>query len=285
MNLGQLQDRVYRLVWSKQKASRKTESVSNTVVAYFGAATPVTAITKSRINDFRITCAASGQSPATINRKLSALGKMLAVAHEEDLIPSCPKIKRERESAGRDRFLTYDEEDQLLTLLRVWGQHAAADLVMFLLDTGCRLGEALDLRWDSVRERQVTFLDTKNGTNRTVPLTARLRNMLKGVEDSAKYGVVNPATPLFWGFADGGRKLRKVWDRARRHLKLDGDPLFVIHILRHTCASRLLQGGADLEYVRQWLGHKSSKMTQRYAHLAPTSLDKLTAILERRENG
>jgi hypothetical protein len=38
---------------------------------------------------------------------------------------------------------------------------------------------------------------------------------------------------------------------------------------------------ADLEYVRRWLGHRSSKMTQRYAHLAPTSLDQLTAILER----
>jgi site-specific recombinase XerD len=40
--------------------------------------------------------------------------------------------------------------------------------------------------------------------------------------------------------------------------------------------------GADLEYVRRWLGHKSSKVTQRYAHLAPTSLDKLTEILERK---
>jgi integrase len=51
---------------------------------------------------------------------------------------------------------------------------------------------------------------------------------------------------------------------ARRHMKLQADPYFVVHILRHTCASRLLQGGADLEYVRRWLGHKDIKMTQRY---------------------
>lgn len=274
LTISALRDRVYTLVWSRQKAARESASVARQVVAYFGDDRSVSTIDRKAVGDFRITLLAAGNSPATVNRKLASLSKMLSVACEEGWIPNRPKITRERESVGRDRFLTHEEEDTLIATLRVWGQHEAADLVMFLLDTGCRLGEALDLRWSSVTPKQVTFLDTKNGSNRSVPLTARLREML------SKHRVM-PNGSVFSGF-DGGRKLRKVWDRVKRHMKLDGDPLFVIHILRHTCASRLAQAGVPLLEISKWLGHKSIKVTMRYAHLAPTSLDKLTAILEQR---
>jgi integrase len=199
---------------------------------------------------------------------------MLSVAHEEGWLGERPRITREHEGVGRDRFLTHAEEDTLIALLRVWGEADAARLVEFLLDTGCRLGEALALRWAEIRSDRVTFIGTKNGENRTVPLTARLK---------AHFGIMGARGDehVFTGH-DGGRRFRKLFDRAKRHMKLQNDPHFVIHILRHTCASRLLQGGADLEYVRRWLGHKDIKMTQRYAHLAPTSLDKLTSILERK---
>jgi hypothetical protein len=52
-----------------------------------------------------------------------------------------------------------------------------------------------------------------------------------------------------------------------------------LHTMRHTCASRLVQGGMDLYRVMTWLGHSSINVTQRYAHLAPTSLDAGAAIL------
>jgi integrase len=282
LTLGALKDRVYALVWSKQKAARESDSVARLVVAYFGAERSVSSIDRRAVSDFRLALSAAGNSPATVNRKLAALSKMLSVAHDEGWIADRPRITRERESVGRDRFLTHEEEDKLIAVLRVWGQHDAADLVMFLLDTGCRLGEALALKWQDAGAIRVAFHDTKNGDPRSVPLTARLRDMLK--DKRSAHSDLRFDRPVFEGF-DGGRKFRKVFDRAKKHMGLVDDPHFVIHILRHTCASRLLQGGADLEYVRRWLGHKDIKMTQRYAHLAPTSLDKLTSILERRPDG
>jgi integrase len=73
------------------------------------------------------------------------------------------------------------------------------------------------------------------------------------------------------------QRLRLLWNRVRLHLGLKD---VVIHSLRHTCASRLVQRGASIQYVKEWLGHKTLNMTMRYSHLAPTSLDSMVSLLE-----
>lgn len=75
--------------------------------------------------------------------------------------------------------------------------------------------------------------------------------------------------------------LRGVWQRARFMMCLDEHPLFVPHILRHTCACRLVQRGVGIEVVRDWLGHKSLTMTLRYARLTPKNLMDAVSVLER----
>lgn len=59
------------------------------------------------------------------------------------------------------------------------------------------------------------------------------------------------------------------------------DTQYVLHMLRHTCASRLAQRGAPPQMIQRWMGHKTITVTMRYMHLAPSSLDALTALLER----
>jgi hypothetical protein len=61
-----------------------------------------------------------------------------------------------------------------------------------------------------------------------------------------------------------------------------GLPGVGLHTLRHTCASRLVQAGVSLYVVKEWLGHSSIKITERYAHLAPRQFDSALAALEGR---
>lgn len=49
-------------------------------------------------------------------------------------------------------------------------------------------------------------------------------------------------------------------------------PNITVHTCRHTCASRLVQGGVDIRRVKDWMGHTTIQTTMIYAHLAPKNL-------------
>jgi integrase len=77
-------------------------------------------------------------------------------------------------------------------------------------------------------------------------------------------------------------QFRAVWNSAKDEVGLGSDPQVVPHILRHTCASRLVQGGIDMRRIQMWLGHQTLQMTMRYAHLATNDLDSCVVVLENR---
>jgi integrase len=98
---------------------------------------------------------------------------------------------------------------------------------------------------------------TKSGRGRSIPLTPRAVVALDALIASPLHGNIT----VDWC---GHR-----WGHLRRTCGLRDVNL---HVLRHTCASRLVQAGVDLYTVAAWLGHSSVKVTERYAHLQPDAL-------------
>ena len=210
-----------------------------------------------------------GNSNATINRKMAALSKLLRKALKMGDIHSLPEFRRQKEKAGRIRFLEYDEEDRLFLAIAARNE-LYYNLCIFLVDTGARLGEAIALRWGDIHNNRVTFWVTKSGRSRSVPLTARAAETV--VRHRKRYGPFADISP---------QQFRTVWNAAKVDIGLGGDPDVVPHVLRHTCASRLVRGGIDIRRVQMWLGHQTLTMTMRYAHLASHDLDMCVPILER----
>jgi integrase len=271
LTLAQLREKTIARVWQDQKTAKLSAYLAGKIVAALGKTKPVTTLTARNIDAFIESLEAKGNSNGTINRQLAVLSKMLHFAKTRDYIASVPHIEFKRAGKGRDRYLTQDEEAKVLALLKLWSKDDEHDLVVFLLDTGARVGEALKLTWNDLSFDPVgraTFRDTKNGTTRSVPMTTRVRTMIVGRLSKHHNGL-----PFDLDY----QKVRLVWDRVREHLKLTD---VVLHSLRHTCASRLVQRGASIQYVKEWLGHKTLSMTMRYAHLAPESLDSMVALLE-----
>lgn len=214
-----------------------------------------------------------GLSDTTINRKMSALRVLLSEAQELGWCKAPPKLPHSKEGKGRKRFLTEDEEKQLLAAAVHLGNPEMADFWAFLLDTGARHGEARHMEWSHVIGAQVTFYGedeegTKNGEIRTVPLVKRAGSILARRRNYPKPWPFSYAITRHW------------WDRVKVYLGKTDDKEWVQHILRHTCASRLVQRGAPLQRVMEVMGHKSMQMTLRYAHLAPSNLTDTMALLE-----
>lgn len=214
-----------------------------------------------------------GNSNATINRKMAALSKLLRKAYKMGDIHSLPEFRRQKERAVRIRFLEIEEEDRLFAAIKARSEDCHR-LAVFLVDTGCRLGEAIGLIWNDIQDTRVSFWITKSGRSRTIPLTARAKEATRwpaerGPRPKGPFAMLTQ--PQF----------RAVWNEAKDEVGLGSDAQVVPHILRHTCASRLVQGGIDIRRVQMWLGHQTLAMTMRYAHLATNDLDRCVVVLER----
>lgn len=224
-------------------------------------------------------------APGTINRRYASLSRLARQAVDTDLLDRMPKFKRYKEPEGRKRFLTTAEETLLFGEL---GKIDAGDehLAIFLIDTGARLGEAFSLKqtqldFDAtvtgsdgkpIVVGSVTFDKTKADVTRTVFMTQRLRAILldrKG-QKTGPFSDINRWTA------------RDHWNRARKAAGFEHDPLVVPHILRHTCASRIVQAGHGLKLAQTQLGQKNAAMTDRYSHLDNDALSRVVETLERR---
>jgi ABC-type multidrug transport system fused ATPase/permease subunit len=76
------------------------------------------------------------------------------------------------------------------------------------------------------------------------------------------------------------RRFYRDWIEMRDAIGLGDDEQFVIHMLRHTCCTRLLSAGVDIRTTMQWMGHTSIQMTQRYAHFIPKNMDDAADALD-----
>lgn len=101
-------------------------------------------------------------------------------------------------------------------------------------------------------------------------MTERVRTILQ------RRGATEPVKP----FRITRDQAENAWSWVRKRAGFDEDREFVMHALRHTTATRLLDRGIDLYTVKEWLGHSTIQVTERYAHLKPDKLIHAANVLE-----
>lgn len=221
----------------------------------------------------------SGNKNATINRKLSLLSKTLRTASSRwrekgvPVLKRMPSIVKLEEKSVPIHLLTPEEEEFLLFFFSR-NYPEMVDIVVFLLDTGCRLSEMkrISLRDVDWLNNTINIWDSKGGTPRAVPMTKRVKATLD------KLMVIEGATEPFSAF--NRHKCRYMWDMSRSVMNKEGDKAFHLHCLRHTCATRLLNAGVSVPVVSRWLGHSTLDMTMRYLRLVPKDLQEACKLLE-----
>ena len=272
LTLSGLLDEVYAKYWARAKAGHTAIQNAQTCIKTIGNIRP-SQVTTSAIDAAVAQWSTEGVAPGTINRRLSALSKMLRHAHERGYISGMPVLKREKEYQGRIRYLSKEEEQTVVGYFRLICRPSLADLVQVAVDTGMRRGELLRLKWEDCDSDHIRVWETKNGKPRSVPMTQRVIHVLNERRES------NPhTTSVFHDLTED--MVRQGWDRVRSHMKLTEDRGFVFHALRHTFVSRLVQRGVNLRVVAALAGHTTITTTMRYAHLAPENLVDAINLLE-----
>ncbi len=230
----------------------------------------LTEITTKDIQQFH-TAKRASRFPATANRYLSLMARMMQIAVEREYIERNPAraVHKFREDNARERHLSKEEIGRFLEALGSLKNRSMANSFKFLLFTGLRKGEAMTLAWRNVNiEAGTIYLEkTKNGRTRTVVLNALARQVLDEM-----LALREGDHPYVFPGRDANAPVSnpsKVFAAALKSAGIEG---FHCHDLRHTYASLAINSGASLYDVQKLLGHATSQMTQRYAHLADDSL-------------
>jgi len=171
-------------------------------------------------------------------------------------------VSKFSENPAKQRFLSLDEQQKLLSACKLVHWDKLYLLVLMALTTGARRGELLSLRWSDVdlHERIATLETSKNGKPRLLPLTQPVIEELFRFRKTDSSLIFNNSVSETRAFDP-----KKSWTSA---LKGSGIGHIRFHDLRHTAASNLVKVGRSLFEVGTLLGHSSTSMTARYAHLA-----------------
>lgn len=168
---------------------------------------------------------------------------------------------------GRERFLTPEEVERLREAVAKSTCKQLQYIVALLLMLGCRKSELLNAKWEDVDLGRRTWRIplSKSGKARHIPLSSAAIELIQELPrwKGCPYLVPNPKTlmPL--------TDIHDPWHTACRRAGLKN---VRIHDLRHTFASNLVNAGHSLYVVSRALGHSTTRMSERYAHLSDETL-------------
>jgi len=219
-------------------------------------------------------------APASVNRELATLRRILRRAKDLKVIRDVPKIELLGGERRRDFVLIHADETKYLDGC----PEPLRDAALLMLDTALRSGEAAKLEWRDIHlnaadGKKYGYLQVRTGKSaaatRTVSLTERVSKMLAARKRAAKTFHVFPGES---GSAILGTTLDHQHSRVRASLKLSSE--FVLHSLRHTMLTRLGEAGADAFTIKEIAGHSSITISQRYVHPSPEHRERAFERLE-----
>ncbi len=226
---------------------------------------------------------------STIARKLSAVRSFFLFLEKKGIVMTNPAGDIATPKLGKyiPVYLPVDDVFRLLERPDRKKPLGLRDLAILevLYSCGIRVSEleALDISGVDFEERLVTVIG-KGDRERIVPIgriaLQAVRNYLEATRNLRKGdGNDSQDGPLFINFQGGRLSGRSIWKMIKRYAAESGlNPEISPHSMRHTFATHLLDGGADLRSVQELLGHASLSTTQRYTHV---SLDRLMEVYDK----
>ena len=261
--LAELFERYNKEVLPTKKGIRRVQSSMNTINSYIGHYSIATITPKvlAALRDERL----KSVSGSTVRKDLLLINRVLKHAQKEWEIylpmgNPVESIKVPPESKGRDRRLEQGEEVRLLNAANEY-EGEILQIIQFAIETGMRRTEIHNLQWNGInlKKRTATLLDTKNGDDRTVPLSTKAVSIIKSFPRHIN-GRVFTMMP---------DSITQAFERVCKLAEIEG---LRFHDLRHEATSRFFEMGLSIMEVSAITGHKDLSMLKRYTHLKAEDL-------------
>lgn len=245
------------------------------------------------VEDYLVSCEASGLATATRARRLSSIRQLFRFAHDEGWRAENPAIRIRGPGAVQrlPKGLSEDEVGRLLEEVRRFGRTEGDRLrntamLELLYATGMRVSELVGLPVAAVRgDPRMIMVRGKGDKERMVPLSQPARTALAAwltwrdaEEEAARIKGRQMSRFLFPGTGAEGHLTRQQFHQLLKSLAVAAglSPTAVTpHALRHSFATHLLAGGADLRVIQMLLGHADLATTEIYTHVLDDHLREL----------
>jgi len=239
-------------------------------------------VTRKNITDF-LFLLRKNMSPVSISRVLSTvrsfhkflLREKVAVLDPSDLI-GVPKVDK-----NIPVFLTLGEVNNLLKAPNLKKPQGIRDraILELMYAAGLRVSELVNLKNSDINF-DVGFIKCKGkgSKERVVPLGGAAGHFLQRYFNEVRAKLLRKKVCTYFFLIQGGRKISRqsVWKIIKKMVRKSGIKKKISpHTLRHSFATHLLEGGADLRSVQEMLGHASIITTQIYTHVNQTRLKKI----------
>ncbi len=200
----------------------------------------------------------------TLNRKLSSINAFFDFCYKSQFVEEKTKLKFSKIPKLLPKFLPFAQIQNALALIDRSSLLGLRDyaLILFLYATGARISECLALQREDIEGEWLHIRHAKGEKERIVPIAAVAKKAIDAYLNEAK----NEKTFVWQNYK--GERLSRIFAYKITQKYLGVSP----HVLRHSYATSLIAGGADLRVVQELLGHASLLTTQIYTHIQKQDL-------------
>lgn len=243
----------------------------------------------------------AGYSLSTIKKQFHLIGAYISYAnligdiqrplHKGVKLPSETTVKKHK----REIVAYTREEQKRLKSVLMRGDNPAYNVVLFMLETGMRIGEVLAVGWDDINWKRksvrigktiVRIAETKRTivqpsaksytSNRTIPLSTdayELLSFLKSIDETGSDFIFHDENGNHIEYESVRWWISKACEEA-------GIPYYGMHVFRHTFATNCYENGCDVKILSKLLGHSDVTITYNiYIHLFGDALEEMRAVL------
>lgn len=200
----------------------------------------------------------------TLNRKLSAFNSFLDFCHRNRFDHASSKFSLSKVPKNLPKYLTYDTIQSGLDLVdqSEWIGMRDYALILFLYATGSRISESLAAEEGDIEGEWLRIRHGKGEKERYVPIAHEALSALRRYQDACPY----TKRTLWLNYRGEPLSRISAFNITQKYLNVSP------HALRHSYATALILGGADLRVVQELLGHASLLTTQIYTHVQKHNL-------------